>query len=312
MARVPRHFHFVFGLRPQTEPFHVVYYLCLRSCLVVNRPDRITLHYHHEPHGEWWDLIRPELELSRVELVAAVDEFRYQARLVAESRHAHHADFIRLDALIRDGGVYADMDTLFLRPIPDALYEHACVLGREADVPDLRRGGVREASLCNALIMAEPGASFLRRWRDAMPDAFDGSWSGHSCALAARLAAAWPQEVHIEPEESFYPFMWTVEDLSRLLVENRDVAPGAYSLHLWNHLWWSRHRFDFSPFNGDRLTERFIRRGRTTYARLARPYLPPEERHGAWRRFGRNVRDRAREIWARRNEFKRWLAGVWG
>jgi len=61
--RIPARFHFVFGLAPQTEPFHLVDYLCLESCRVVNRPESITLCYHHEPYGPYWDLIKEHLHL---------------------------------------------------------------------------------------------------------------------------------------------------------------------------------------------------------------------------------------------------------
>ena len=51
MTTVPNRFHFVFGLKPQTEPFHIAHYLCLQSCLQVNSPDRIDFYYHFEPEG---------------------------------------------------------------------------------------------------------------------------------------------------------------------------------------------------------------------------------------------------------------------
>ena len=46
---IPNIFHFVFGLKEQTEPFHLMYYLCLASCIEVNTPDKVCFHYHHEP-----------------------------------------------------------------------------------------------------------------------------------------------------------------------------------------------------------------------------------------------------------------------
>lgn len=303
MARIPRHFHFVFGLRPQTEPFHAVYYLCLESCLRVNRPERITLYYQHEPHGEWWDRIRGRLELVRVEPSPHVTEGAYQSSFVRGYSYAHHADFIRLEKLLAHGGVYADIDTLFVRPLPEALFGHACVLGRERPVPQ-DGGRPDEASLCNALIMAEPGSAFIRRWLERMPAAFDGSWSGHSCQLPERLRAEFPEEIHVEPERSFYPFMWTKDGLRALLEERRTDWEGVYSVHLWNHLWWSRHRFDFSAFNGERLTERFIRRGTTTYTLAARRFLPPASERPPWRRPFNWARDLLNEQWARRSELK--------
>lgn len=309
MSRIPRHFHFIFGLKPQTEPFHVVYYLCLKSCLSVNRPERITLYYHHEPYGEWWDLIRPDLALERVELVPQVSVAKHTDPHVVHNRHAHHADFIRLDKLRDHGGVYADLDTLFIHPLPDHLYDKSCVLGREADFLHEPGSAVRKESLCNALIMAEPNAPFVRRWRDSTPAAFGQGWSAHSCQLAARLRWEHPDEVHVEPERSFYPYMWTPPDLARLLTECHDDWDGVYSVHLWNHLWWSRHRFDFTAFNGERMTERFIRRGTTTYTKAARRYLPDANRHGVVRRWRRDIQEWFEELWARRTEFRRRLRG---
>ena len=36
---------------------------------------------------------------------------------------SHEADFVRLDALIAHGGVYADIDTLFVHPVPARLFD---------------------------------------------------------------------------------------------------------------------------------------------------------------------------------------------
>ena len=48
---IPRTFHFVFGLKPQTEPFHLMYYLCLASCLAVERPQAVVLHHESKTRG---------------------------------------------------------------------------------------------------------------------------------------------------------------------------------------------------------------------------------------------------------------------
>lgn len=48
-AKIPRLFHFVFGLKEQAEPFHLAYYLCFKSCLEVNKPKAIHFYYKNEP-----------------------------------------------------------------------------------------------------------------------------------------------------------------------------------------------------------------------------------------------------------------------
>src|SRR5258708_2711819 len=115
--RVPRIAHFVYGLRPQTEPFHLVHYLAIESCRQVVRPDEILFHCKHVPYGVFWDEIRPQVTLMRVDEAAEVSSTFYaEVDVPSEYLYAHHADFVRLDALIEHGGLYADIDILFLRP----------------------------------------------------------------------------------------------------------------------------------------------------------------------------------------------------
>lgn len=286
-ARVPRVFHFVYGLRPQDRPFPLMHYLCLASCAAVNRPDRIVIHAHHEPHGAYWDLIRPAIDLRHAELNAFVSGFQYSDPTLARYRYAHQSDFIRLEALLAEGGVYADIDTIFVNPLPAALYAWPCVLGREGDVADAP-GQAPRPSLCNAFIMAEPGAGFIRQWRGGLDAAFNGTWSNHSTGLPWLLSQRFPDAVHVEPERSFYKYRWTRDALRRLLEGAEDQEPDVFSIHLWAHLWESRGRRDFSDFHGARITERHVRNVDSTYNRIARRFLPPpsatrEARHAlAW------------------------------
>lgn len=102
----------------------MVYYLCLQSCLRVNKPERILFHYHHEPYGEWWERIKPDLELHQVEPERFVIDnpayTQHHEGLFIRANaldYAHQADFLRLKILIEHGGVYADMDTIFVKPL---------------------------------------------------------------------------------------------------------------------------------------------------------------------------------------------------
>jgi FkbM family methyltransferase len=289
---IPNRFHFVF-LPKTRQPLHLVHYLCLSSCLAINRPEAVYFYYLHEPRGRYWELLKDRLIPVKVEPVHFIDNFQYADRAVAKYRYAHAADFVRLERLLDTGGVYADLDTLFVNPIPPALWRQPFVLGREADVADPATGVARR-SLCNALIMAERNARFGRLWQEGQLAAFDGTWSAHSTLLPQQLSEQHPELVHIEPPRTFYPYMWTRDGLKTLLEGCDRQTDGIVSIHMWAHLWWSRWRMDFSRFHAGRITEDYVRRVDTTYNVLARPHLPPPE--AAHARAGRWVRRQAEPV----------------
>jgi hypothetical protein len=274
-AVIPNVFHFIFGLQKQRAPFHLCHYLCLESCLRVNRPERVFLYYHYKPFGPYWDLIAPRLTLEKVDLVSRISFRRYGLRNRAcwRYRYAHHADFIRLEKLLAHGGVYADMDTIFVNPFPARLFKNDFVLGREIDVVSPSTGRP-QPSLCNAVILARPGAAFGKLWLAAMESAFDGSWSNHSTLLPQQLSSLHPELIHIEPQRTFYKHIWTPEGLQTLLQGLDPDFNEVVSMHLWSHLWWSRRRTDFSSFHAGLLTEAYIREVDTTYNIAARKFLP--------------------------------------
>lgn len=273
MPGIPDHFHFVFGLKPQDEPFHLAWYLCLRSCIEVNNPARVSLYYHHEPYGEWWDRIRPALELIRVEpedFITGSDAYRQhqEGRFIRQAGldYAHQSDFIRLRALREHGGVYADIDTLFVRPYPVEFYDVPCVMGTENPA-----GG--EDTLCNALIMAEPGSRFIDNWLQRMYQVFDGSWNRHSCIEPALLRRQMPDTIRIVPRDVFFHYPYTSDGLADLFGRVTEVPDAVCSIHMWSHLWWEPWRTDFVRFHNGMLTEKFIREVDTTYNLVARRYL---------------------------------------
>ena len=269
---IPRVFHFVFGLREQTEPFHLMYYLCLASCINVNRPDAVHFHYHHEPWGEWWERIKPCLHLRRIEPEQTIADYRYADPTLNQYRYAHLADFARLQILLEEGGIYADIDTLFLRPFPDGWLTREFILGQEKAPPAAGGGG----SLCNAWIASAPGAEFCRRWLDGLHEAFDGTWSNHSTLLPYRLWRQHPEFIDVEPESAFYALDWTSRGINDLFLRNVPLPQQACSLHLWNHLWFAPDRLDFSHFHAGLLNVDYVRHADTTYARHARMHLPED------------------------------------
>ncbi|MCY2994491.1 MAG: glycosyltransferase, partial [Planctomycetota bacterium] len=146
--RIPNIFHFCFGFQPDAK-FGFLEYLAIKSAYELNRPERIYLHYQHECSGEWWQKARELVTLNRIEAPSEI----YGRPL---KHFAHRADVVRLRALLEQGGIYLDIDTLCVRPFTE-LRTQACVLGKQG----------RWYGLCNAVILSEPQGVFLSAWLDS-------------------------------------------------------------------------------------------------------------------------------------------------
>jgi glycosyltransferase involved in cell wall biosynthesis len=279
---VGRTVHFVYGLQPQRQPFPLVHVLAVESARQVLRPDRILFHVQEAPSGEYWDRLRPHIELAPIEPIPGVAE-RCVDPIVARYVYAHHADVVRLDALLAHGGLYLDIDTLTVADFPEEWWSAPFVLGREPINMTLDDGRTSH-SLLNAVMLAQPGATFAREWRDRIVDAMDGSWSAHSCELAARLANRMPGEVTVLPEVAFSRFAPEPAALQALLMPSpasrQPDLTGSYVLHLCQHLWWDRERTDFLPWlAGADIDDSYVRDGLSVYARCARRFLPDHPPH---------------------------------
>lgn len=233
----------------------------------------------HTPWGELWDKIRPHLTLRPIEGNLPLSTFQYDTgNTSAPYRYAHASDFLRVEFLQREGGVYADMDTLFVRPLPSTLFDHPFVMGRET-VDAAASGAGAGGSLCNALFMAEPGSAFGAMWLREMQSNFDGSWSRHSTFLPFELSLRHPDLIHVEPESSFFFLDWTANGVAAIFERFEQLPSSVYSLHLWAHLWWDRGRKDVSRFHAGRLTADYVAHANTTYAHYARTLLPSSSSH---------------------------------
>jgi len=274
MCTVPNHFHFVFGLKEQLEPFHLMYYLCLKSCIDTQMPEKVFLYYKYEPYGPYWDLIKDQLTLEYVEPVDFMKSAPQKDLTSKIFSYAHLADFIRVEKLQERGGVYADIDTLFVKKYPGYLFEKDFVLGREPAIESSTTGKI-EKSLCNAVIVSKKGAAFGKRWLNQMSESYDGSWSYHSTILPQKLSEKYPDEIYIAPQHYFYKITYNSADLKALFEENRpEITQDIYSIHLWNHLWFSRWNKSRTTFYGSKLNFDYVRSAETTFSQLANPFLP--------------------------------------
>ncbi|MEE1656924.1 glycosyltransferase [Microvirga sp. CF3062] len=201
------------------------------------RPERVFFYYEHEPRGPWWDLTSQLVE--RVPVKAPTEVFGNPIH-----HYAHRADVLRLDRLLEHGGIYMDVDVIVHRSFDDLL-GHAVVLGQE--------GLDGHFGLANAVILAQPGAAFLRRWREQYRsfrnDVPGGRyWAEHSVALPKRLAETHVDEVTILPHNAFYWPLWDEGSLRALFTSTCQAeVQGLYANHLWESLAWDIYLAGLTP-----------------------------------------------------------------
>jgi len=291
--RIPRTFHFI---HVGGRPFSFIHFLAVLMASKVNAPERIYFHHTEEPDGIWWERARPLLTLHPVEPVHEIygNPIRFRA---------HMADVIRLDMLVRYGGVYLDTDVICVNPL-QPLMGHPCVMGMEPG-----------AGLCNGVILAEPGCEFLRLWQAEYRDFDTERWQYHSVVLPWKLAREHPALIHVVDQYAFfYPthgdpshrYLWgrrpgttevairlgkNVARLTQMLLRRDEDAMkrayyttfhalrGAdwhyerlvrsYCVHLWEGLWGGRYLKAVTPG--------FLRVDNGHFARLMRTRLSEQE-----------------------------------
>lgn len=256
MTCVPKHLHYFF-FHPEDGPgkqLRLSHYVCIRSAIAKIQPDAVWFHYDREPSGPWWDLIKP---LVRTETMEPPREIF--GRPVTHP--AHRSDIARLEVLIAQGGIYLDTD-MFVHRSFDPFLDASAVIGRE--------GALEQQKLCNAVLMAEPHASFLQRWYEEYRD-FRGvgpgqHWNEHSVIRPGLLAEAHPGEVTIASNRAFFWPLFFKADLRLIFESTQDiVSEQTFATHLWESKAWHRYLNLLTP--GD------VRRRDANFNLWARPYV---------------------------------------
>jgi len=223
VEEVPNIVHFVYALK-KGAPFGLLHYAAVLAAKRRIRPARILFHVGHEPQGHWWRKASEMVEVAQARDVRTV--FGMPVRKIA-----HKADVVRLEALIKHGGIYLDMDVLALHPF-DALRKmpQGTVLGFE--------GG--DSGLCNAVMIGAPNAPFLRRWYLEYQRFSGQMWSEFSVKLPLLLARSFPDEVQMVPDRAFFYPHFDAASLSAMYLRE-DAALKAhfarkstYTVHLWS------------------------------------------------------------------------------
>lgn len=251
------------------RPFSFCHYLAVRSAWERLHPDLMVLHYVNLPTGSYWELARPMLALHQLPAIEGIYGF-------PANHPAHRADIVRLVALLVMGGVYLDTDVLVLRSFES--------LGSPSFAAALEVTGAGElVGLSNAILVAERDVPFARLcleghdparslWHGFRSRGRDYHYVEMSVRYPAMLAGLCPGLVQALPTDTFLSTDWRPESLAALFEGQAEVPDEALALHLWESHAWHRHL--------SKLTPEWVRSTDSTFARLARPFLPEAQGRG--------------------------------
>jgi Glycosyltransferase sugar-binding region containing DXD motif len=257
---IPNIVHFVVGLHDPEISYPA--YLSIQSALQSLEPDILKLHHTGNLNFEN-EFVRSLLRETNVLPVQHNPE-QLALQMSGSSHYAHLADILRLEVLLEDGGIYLDSDVF-------ALKSFAALRTSQLDVVLGNEGGNRNG-LCNAIILARPGAAFIQRWLNSYEDFHDGEWNVHSVLLPKVWAELHPGEVcQLSPHAFFWPtwtrrhVQWMHEPLNaqevaetqrRLELNGGSLYDGQLAYHAWNQMSWSQY---LSGLNDQSVSERDTR-----------------------------------------------------
>ncbi|KAF2483101.1 hypothetical protein BDY17DRAFT_251121 [Neohortaea acidophila] len=158
----------------------------------------VKLHtYTLNTHNVWWKQLENHVTLVPHDRFALHGPKNIN---ISSFLLPHQSDFLRLDILRLEGGVYLDMDMFPLKPFSDLLSNpRDAVLGHE--------GGNRYG-LGNAVILTRPSSAFLLKWWATYASFNDRIWNDHSVLIPKRIAISHPDLVCTLSPTVFYWPTW--------------------------------------------------------------------------------------------------------
>ena len=181
-CKVPPVLHLVLGF-PGKFDFYA--YVAVKSAHDRLRPDAIYIHVFGKRFDPSPFLQRAIREFG-IKLVSARDVHEVMGRPVEIVEH--QSDVIRLESIIRFGGVYMDLDVFVLHPL-DVFYNNELTMPAEGDV-----------AVNNGIIIAKRCSRFLRKWYSEYKTFDDSKWGDHSVLLPKKMAAEYPDLIHVDQD----------------------------------------------------------------------------------------------------------------
>jgi hypothetical protein len=167
-----------------------LWYLSVLSVLYVANVDKVYIH-GEAPRGKYWDQIAKN---DRVKII-----YRYPVTYVFNqhtSKAVYKAEIWRVDVMNKYGGIYLDVDAIFVQPLSEEIRSFDAVINIDfigsywiGDYPNILQTGV---------MVGKPGNQFWDEYLKTMRKFNDNVWVWNSCHLPYKVKEKYPRSLLID------------------------------------------------------------------------------------------------------------------
>ncbi|XP_067678756.1 uncharacterized protein [Haliotis asinina] len=162
--------------------------LCLLSALYVQKAEKIYIHGDKEPKGIYWDEVK---DLPQVKFISR--EFPHFVFGNEVKVPSHASDIVRVDVLLRYGGVYLDWDVVLVKPLSEDQRKYEALL-----CVDWPLTGHYPDTFNMGMMAAKKGATFLQFIMESFRHYVDSDWSYNAIHMPFKVYEQHPESVHID------------------------------------------------------------------------------------------------------------------
>jgi mannosyltransferase OCH1-like enzyme len=269
---IPRHFQFIYIYNKDTRPFNVNHYFSILSQAIINKADKITIYTNNVDELEINEYIEKldNIFEDKFNIVDCTDIFNRKANNGNEIPYmSHKSDIIRLYYLYQNGGVYCDVDTYAVKPMPDEWFsEDRVVWGREI---------TSETCMCPDIIIAPKEDQFIKDVLNMHLNEYDPNFATYESGHWAYYAVVRPYQMYEKDQRSsnpkynvnlidavlLQPFNETYHDTEELFWLDcyQHILKNSYCIHTWEN----RNKNILKNFS-----LRYFRESSATYAQVVR------------------------------------------
>lgn len=177
------------------KPLKFIEYLCLKSILEVLRPEKVKVHGDVEPSCQLWRQIRKDPRVVWVHMDRPMMKY---GQNFSQSPIQHMADVARLEVMYAEGGIYSDLDVLWVRPVDRYRYMDVQLIASN-DLTSYCYQFPNNIQI--GVFLAPPKSPFIKKWLDvyaAKYHLFPGDYVAVSMCEPYKIYEKEPHNVYID------------------------------------------------------------------------------------------------------------------